>query len=166
MIDNLEKNNKFSRNAIMAIASIVIFLIACTFGEGLGGSLGYNQTCFKYLGCTTGFLGYDALEHFLFGIATIFTLVWFFKRFPDYSVLNSKRWKNVLILIALVALIAVLWELSECAYDFFRGNVLNLSLFDLKTHVNLLAQPNNLDTMGDFTSGLIGAITATFFVIL
>ena len=77
MIESLEiKKNKFSRKAIFASVSTTIFLAACILGEGLGGSLGSNPMCYKYLGCTTGFGGYDAIEHFLFGIAAVFILFW------------------------------------------------------------------------------------------
>src|ERR1035437_7948527 len=118
MFENLQyKNDAYSRSTILAIVTTTIFLLVCIFGEGIGGSLASNPSCYKYLGCTSGFFGYDAIEHFLFGIAAVAVLVWIFKKFPQYSLLHTKRWKNILTVIALVMLISVLWEFVECAHD-------------------------------------------------
>ena len=149
--------------AIWATVFTSIFIIVCIFGEGWGGSFGANGACSPYMGCTAGFFGYDAIEHFLFGISAIWILIWVFQKFPQYSVLGEKRWKNILILIALVVLISVFWEFLECAHDYFRLEVLHQPLLNLKLHINYLDQPTNLDTMGDLTFGLVGAVVALFF---
>ena len=155
------KNKTYSFIAIIAIS---LFLIACIFGEGLGGSLGLNQTCLKYFGCSIGFFGYDAFEHFLFGISATFILIWFFQRFPTYSLLNTKRWKNILIIIILVMFISVIWEFTELIHDIFRSDFLNQILLNQKLHINLLDQPNNIDTMGDLFFSLFGSTIPLFFI--
>jgi hypothetical protein len=157
------KNFACSKNAILAVMTTTIFLLVCIFGEGLGGSLGSNPTCFKYLGCTTGFLGYDAIEHFLFGIAAIFLLLWCFEKFPKYSMLHTERWKNVLTIIALIIFTSVLWELAECAHDAFRIDVLGQTLVNWKLHLNLMDQPTNLDTIGDLTFTFLGSAVTLLF---
>ena len=157
------KNCDCSKIAILATIATTIFLIICIFGEGFGGSLSSNPTCYKYLGCTDGFMGYDAVEHFLFGIAAVWILIWIFESFPKYSMLHIEYWKSVLTIIALVVLISVLWEFLECAHDAFRVDVLHQTLVNWRLHINLLNQPTNIDTMGDLLSGLVGAIVGLFF---
>ena len=157
------KKDNYSHIGILAIVSTTIFFLAFIFGEGISGNLGLNQSCSPFLGCSSGFFGFDAIEHFIAGIAEVFVLFWFFKEFPKYSILSDKRWKNVVILIAIVAFISVLWEFVEGAQDIFRSNVLHEVLVNRRLHVNLLLQPNNLDTMGDLFFGLCGAIFALFF---
>ena len=165
MFENFKlKNNNYSKMAILATISTSVFLLACIFGEGLGGSLGSNPTCFKYLGCTTGFLGYDAFEHLLFGISAVFILFWIFQKFSKYSMLHTEKWKNILTIIALIMFVSVLWEFAECAHDAFRVDVLGQALVNWKMHVNLLDQPTNLDTMGDLTFAFIGSILALLFI--
>jgi len=85
-------------------------------------------------------------------------LVWFFFFFTEYSILSNKRWKNFLIILSTIALLAVGWELLECAHDVFRLSILHEHLLNLKLHINLLDQPNNLDTMGDLFFELFGSI--------
>ena len=156
------KKNNYSHIGILAIISTTIFFIAFIFGEGIGSNLGLNQSCSPYLGCASGFFGFDAVEHFIAAVAEVFVLLWIFKKFPKYSLLNDKRWKNILMFIALVALIGVLWEFVECAHDLFRSNILHEVLVNRRLHINLLDQPNNIDTMGDLFFGLLGAIVALF----
>ncbi len=154
-----------SRAALWATGVTVVWLIACIFGEGLGGSLGANDKCYPYLGCTSGFFGYDAIEHFLFGVAAVLVLVWFFRAYPRFSLFSDIRWKDVLTLVALIALVSVFWELFECAHDLFRVDVLHQSLFNLQLHINQLDQPSNLDTMGDLSFAILGSfLSATFTV--
>ena len=161
-----DKNNFHHTLAIWVTIFLSIFLITCVFGEGLGGSLGLNHSCLKYIGCSVGFFGYDAIEHFLFGVTATLSLVLLFEISPKYSILdlNSKYWKNILIIIISVMFISVLWEFLECAHDVFRSNLLNQILINRKLNINLLDQPNNLDTMGDLFFSLIGSIIPFFFI--
>ncbi len=156
------KTNNYFRVAILAIISTTVFLVTCIFGEGLGGSLGSNPMCYKYLGCTEGFMGYDALEHFLFGLASVWTLIWLFQRFPQHSLFQEKSWKNVLIVIALIMMVSVFWEFLEWFIDIYRANFLHQTLIDWKLNINLLNQPSNTDTMGDLLAALIGSTIALF----
>ena len=155
--------NKDKKVAIWAIITSALFLVVCIFGEGLGGSLGSNPLCYNFLGCTTGFAGYDAIEHFLFGIAAVLLLIWLFKKYSKYSMFHSERWKNILTIISLVIFFSVLWEFVECAHDVFRADVLHEVLVDWKLHINLLNQPTNIDTMGDLFFALVGSVTALLF---
>ena len=119
-----------------------------------------NATCSKYLGCVAGFFGYDAFEHFFFGILCVLIIIWFCEHFPKYSVLTKTNWKDVIIIISLVAFVAVFWEIVECAHDALRVDVLHESLRNFSLHLNLLDQPTNLDTMGDIVFSLLGSIVA------
>jgi len=163
MLENSVKKDTSSCAVILAIISTAVFLIICIMGEGIGGSLASNPSCLKYLGCTNGFFGYDAIEHLFFGIAGTFVLIWLFQKFPKYSILKEKRWKNILIIVSLIALMSVLWELLECAHDVFRVDILHQTLVNWRLHINLLDQPTNLDTMGDLTFDLIGSVIVLFF---
>ncbi|HUC88693.1 MAG TPA: hypothetical protein VMR49_01545 [Candidatus Paceibacterota bacterium] len=124
-----------------------------------------NSMCSKYLGCGEGFFGYDAFQHLFAGIAIALAIVYLCRRFPKYSILRSRLWENILIIIALVALIAVVWEFAECAHDFFRVSALHEQLVSYRLHFqfNYLDQPTNLDTMGDLAFSLCGSIAALFF---
>jgi hypothetical protein len=164
MFEKLEiKKNTYSRAAVLATIATIVTLLVCAYGEGISGSFGSNQSCYKYLGCSVGFFGYDALEHFLSGIALTWILVWIFQKFPKYSLLSDKLWKNVLILIALVALFSVLWELSELVHDVFRSSILHQPLINFRLNINLMDQPTNLDTMGDLFFELFGSVIALIF---
>jgi len=164
MIENSESKKKTSSSAaIIAIVATTIYLIANIIGEGIGGSLAANPSCLKYFGCTAGFFGFDAVEHFLFGVAGTFVLIFIFQKFPKYSILSDKRWKNILIIIALIALISVLWELLEFAHDIIRIDILHQALVNWRLNINLLDQPSNFDTMGDLTFGLLGSVITLIF---
>lgn len=165
MVEVLEtKKNNHSHTGPIALFLLSVFILACTLGEGLGGSWGSNEACNKYLGCTSGFFGYDAVEHFIFGVAVVWIIVWLFQRFPQFSLLHNKRWKNILIIIALVVFVGVIWEFLECAHDYFRLSILHQALLNWKLHINSLDQPTNLDTMGDMFFGLLGSTLSLFFV--
>jgi len=123
-----------------------------------------NATCSIYLGCVEGFAGYDAFEHLFFGIAAALAIVWLSQRFPEYSILHSEAWKTALTVIATIALIAVLWEMLECAHDALRLNLLHEPLRNIRLHINLLDQPTNLDTMGDLTFSLVGSVIGFFLL--
>lgn len=157
------KKDNYSQIGILAISSTILFFIAFIFGEGIGSNLGLNQSCSPYLGCASGFFGFDAVEHFIAGAAEVFVLLWIFRKFPKYSILSDKRWKNVLIFVATIVFISVMWEFVECAHDLFRSNILHEVLINRRLHMNLLDQPNNLDTMGDLFFGMCGAFVALFF---
>lgn len=157
------KFHNYSKISILATTSTIIFIMSCFLGEGILEAFGSNNSCYKYIGCVDGFGGYDAIEHFLFGIAIIFILIWIFQKFPKFSVMQDNVWKNIFILISIVSLISVLWEFTECSYDFFRLEILHQPLFNLKLKINYLAQPSNLDTMGDFTFSLLGSLLTLFF---
>ncbi len=120
-----------------------------------------NSTCFTLLGCNAGFFGYDAIEHFLCGAAVFLAILWLCKKFPEHSILpNERYWKIALTLVAYVALLAVLWEILECAHDYFNLSILHEHLFNYRLHINALDQPSNLDTMGDISFTLIGALVS------
>jgi len=157
------KKDKYSRMAIFAIVSTIVFFIAFIFGEGWGGNLGLNQSCYPYIGCASGFFGFDGIEHFISGFMEVCILFWVFKEYPKYSLLSDKPWKNILIFIALVAFIGVIWEFVECTQDIVRMNFFHEMLIDRKLHINLLLQPNNIDTMGDLFLSICGAVVALFF---
>lgn len=157
------KNNRSPHLAFWAMIAAFVFLVTCIFGEGMGGSLGSNPFCWPHIGCTDGFFGYDAIEHFLFGIAGTWMLVWIFQEFPQYALFHSKRWKNILTILSLVIFLSVIWEFFECVHDFFRLEILHQSLINIKLHINYLDQPTNLDTMGDLTFALLGSIVALFY---
>ena len=156
------KKLKFTRIAILSLFSVVIWY----FINLIGGIMDYNSNsyCSKYLGCTSGFFGYDALEHFTFGFVIIFSIVWICRNFPKYSILNDSTWRTIFSLITLTVFISVLWEFSECAHDVFRLNILHEYLINFKLHIDFLDQPTNLDTMGDISFNLLGSILALFFI--
>lgn len=129
-----------------------LFAIAYFFGDFWIGLM-YNGLCFRYLGCNVGFFGYDALVHFFSGIFEVLLVVWLCHKFPKFNILHEDSlWKNVLVLIAIVALLSAGWELFEYAADYVRMHILHQNM----TNPNILAQPSNSDTMGDFTLGLAG----------
>ena len=68
-------------------------------------------------------------------------------------------------LIAIVSFFSIMWELGECAHDYFRLEILHQNLLNLRLQINLLDQPSNLDTMGDLTFGLLGALISAFFAV-
>jgi uncharacterized membrane protein YjdF len=158
------KNHIFKNIAWYATTATALFLIVGAFGEGPIAHFASNTICNAYINCTVGFLGYDAIEHFLSGVSVTLILIWIFKKFPTYSLFTPKRWKNILILLALVISISVLWEIIECAYDIFRFDILVEPSLSVKLHLNILAQPTNLDTMGDLIFGAFGALLAVFFI--
>jgi len=158
------KKEGYSHITILAIISTLVFFIAFIFGEGWGGNLGLNQSCLPYLGCSSGFFGYDAVEHFISGMMVIYIISLFFKKLPKYSLLGDKRWKNIIIFLSMIAFVGVMWEFIECAHDIFRSNVLHQVLINRKLNINLLDQPNNIDTMGDLFFSLCGSMIALFSI--
>lgn len=149
------------RFGILTVILLAVFLVVNLFGEVLGQAA--NSYCSSYFGCTNEFFGYDAIEHFLFGLTLSSGVIWFCKKFPHHSILQEERWKKWLFLISFIALISVFWEFLECAYDLIRVDVLGQHLFSFSLHINLLSQPSNLDTMGDIAFTLLGGIIPLFF---
>ncbi len=142
----------------------VLWIFITLFGEFTYTWAG-NAICSKYLGCVVGFLGYDAFEHFFFGVALALGIIWLCKHFPKYSILHPVQWKKVLIVVAIVVLAGVIWEILECSYDALRVDIFHEPIYNLTLHINLLTQPTNLDTMGDLSTGFLGSIIGLFLLL-
>ncbi len=144
----------------MLVASGIIFGIAEFFADSWFGLIA-NSECFKYLGCNVGFFGYDAIIHFLGGAFEVLLVIWLCQKFPRWNILHEDSiWKDIVVLIAAVALLAVGWELWEFSVDHFRMDILHENI----AYPNHMAQPSNSDTMGDFTFGLTGALIGALLV--
>ena len=157
----LSRTSHLRKLAILSLSFTALWAVVTCLGEFMYAWAG-NTTCSKFLGCVDGFVGYDAFEHLFFGIAAALVLVWLSKRFPEHSILHSERWRSALMVVAAIALLAVLWEILECAHDALRVDILHESLRNVSIHVNLLDQPSNLDTMGDLIFSLVGAVVGFF----
>ena len=153
----------FKQRSYQMLASLfsVVWIVIVAGGEFTYNWAG-NAMCSPYLGCVSGFFGYDAFEHFFFGVAALMILFWFCEKFPQHSLLPEVRWKRILISLALIALVAVSWEIVECAHDAIRADVFHESLRNFSLHINLLDQPTNLDTMGDLSFTLLGGCIGFF----
>ena len=115
-----------------------------------------NTACVKFLGCGAGFFGYDALEHFLWGVLVVVFSIGICVKFPLLNLLhNDALWKNVLLLLAFLALVSVGWELLEYSHDHI---LTQFAFFNKLAFLKpqSLAQPSNVDTMGDLTFDLLG----------
>ena len=152
-----------SSYGIFFIITWALYLAVDYIGEFRG--LAANNTCIAFFGCTNGFFGFDAFEHFLSGFAFAITIALIFRYFPKISLFSSElpKWKQAVILVTMVATIAVLWELGESIHDVFRLAVLHEPLYSVKFHIDLLDQPSNLDTVGDMTFNILGSIAAVLF---
>lgn len=150
--------NTPSRVGATALVPIIVWPTVTLYGEFFNGAP--NSACYPYLGCDAGFFGYDALEHFLFGFAAVWIIVWLCRTFPRHSILAVEHWKSWLILVACVMLVAVFWEIGEWFRDAYLLDIAHQRLFDLQLHINYLAQPSNFDTMGDLTFTLLGSLLA------
>jgi len=145
-----------SRYGMLAGLSALLFLCVDVPGQW-GPDLQDNALCFRYLGCNAGFGGYDALCHFLFGIAFALGIYWFCRRWPRYSILHEQYWKGALVTLALVGLFAAVWECLEFTFDILAVIDLHHPLTHLQ-ELQFLAQPTNADTVGDMFYGMLGAI--------
>jgi hypothetical protein len=166
------KENEYNQNKkLTLIVWITIglfflleFVIANVFRID-GKNLIDNSLCFKYLGCNVGFFGYDALVHFTAGIFEAPLIIWLFEKYYHISLFHNAGshtfWKNLIILIALLVLIAYSWEIIELSYDQFRIIFLHQILF-IPDHLNKLLQPSNIDTMGDIFCSTMGGIIGGF----
>ncbi|PJA94643.1 hypothetical protein CO131_00390 [Candidatus Kaiserbacteria bacterium CG_4_9_14_3_um_filter_50_16] len=155
-------NTIYSRTGIFATATAAVWIAVTAFGEFFDGAL--NSACYSYLGCDSGFFGYDAIEHFLFGFAAVLAIVWVCRKFPQYSILSTSYWETGLVLVASITLIAVLWEIGECFRDAYLLDIAHETLLDFARHINYLAQPSNIDTMGDLAFNLFGSLLAVFYI--
>jgi hypothetical protein len=149
-----------SRLTVFLSIATAVWLVLTVLGEFITG-WATNNICYRYLGCNDGFFGYDAMEHLLFGFALLMCMLWLADRFPPLSLIARKRIKTIVTLIAYVALTAVIWEMFECAWDQYRVVILHETLFSFKLHIDALSQSSNLDTMGDISFSLFGALIAS-----
>lgn len=155
-------NTIYSRITVVAFTSTLVWAAVTTYGELFHGAP--NAGCYRFLGCDSGFFGYDALEHFLFGFAITWCVVWLCQKFPRYSILSEEFWKTALILVCAVTFIEVLWEIGECFRDAYLLDIVHEQLLNFRLHINYLAQPSNFDTMGDITFNLLGSLLALPFM--
>ena len=137
----------------LLIATVVIFAVIIFFGYQGPGWI-KNSLCFTYLGCNAGFFGYDSLMHFSSGFMDVMILLWASRRFPRLSLFGGSFWKNLVITLSVVALVAVSWEILEYGHDFVRMQYFHENLIG----EDRLDQPSNADTMGDITLSLVGAL--------
>ncbi len=131
-----------SKRIIIALASTILILAVITF---IGDQLGFtaNNYCPNYLGCVTGFFGFDAVQHFMGGIISLFLIASFSEMYPEYSLFHHNRVKNFIILVSVSVLLAFIWELGEMSHDAWRFGILHFPLTLGGKHQ--LDQPTNLD---------------------
>jgi hypothetical protein len=147
-----KSNQDVRKLGVIVLVSAVVFLTGWILGRW-GPVLIANDRCYALLGCNIGFFGYDAALHFVSGIMDVAFIIWLMRRFPAVDMFHERFWKNFLIIIALVALIAVSWEFVELCHDQFSMKILHENL----TVPDTLDQPTNDDTMGDMTFSILGA---------
>ena len=114
-----------------------------------------NDACFAIFGCNSGFFGYDAFRHFVSGAFGSGLLILIMRNRPRFNLLPGTFYKDIVILVAIVALGSVLWEIGEFTHDHYRIDVLHEDI----ALTNHLDQPTNSDTMGDMTFSLLGAFS-------
>ena len=149
---NLTKQSRFLNLSKVLLALVLLFCVALFIIGDLFGQM-QNSRCFQYLGCNSGFFGYDALVHFISGMMQATFIVWLARRYVRFNILHDSFWKNVFTIIAFVALIGVSWEIFEFLGDRFRIYFFHMDLLN----TGRLFQASNSDTMGDMTLALIGA---------
>ena len=139
---------------------VIIFLVCLFLIESPGGDLiGWmnNETCYRLLGCNSGFFGFDFIVHLTSGAVLMCLLIWLMRNYPTFNVIRGGFKVKFLILIALVALTGVIWEFGEFSHDHWRMAAYRI---DLKHPINRMDQPSNADTMGDLFASLSGASLA------
>ena len=94
-----------TRAQSVLLSFISVIWISITLGGEFLFGWASNTTCSQYLGCVNGFAGYDAFEHMFFGVVVALALIWLSGRYPQYAIVPSQRWKAVVIIISIVALI-------------------------------------------------------------
>ena len=137
----------------ISIFLVIIFSILVCLGH-YGPKLITNDKCYQYLGCNAGFFGYDAVEHFLFGIIVVMLIVWVMRKFKSLSMFQSSFWKNFLMIITIVTFISFCWEIAEFSHDQYRSKILHENIIS----PNIMDQPSNSDTMGDITFAILGSV--------
>ncbi len=156
----------WSSSKLTAIEKWVVSVSAAfvTLEFILGYGLGFmkNTQCFRYFGCNAGFFGYDALVHFTGSILEIAIVMWIMEKYPRTNLLTNNFWKNLLLLVAIEALLGISWELLELSFDQLRIYVLHMNLLFPTNH---LAQASNTDTMGDLSFGILGALYSSSFLL-
>lgn len=143
-------------NITVAISVITFFILSILGNHGP--VLMSNDKCYPFLGCNIGFFGYDVLVHFVSGIMEATLIILIMRKFLVINLFHNCFWKNLLIVISLVLLIAFCWKFGELCHDQFRMKVLHENLIT----PNNLDQPTNNDTMGDTTFSLLGATIISF----
>lgn len=146
-----------NRIGFLLLSYGALWLIITMLGE-LFTHWGSNNACSAYLGCVTGFMGYDAFEHFFFGVVAGAFVLWVGKWNERYAFTFADWRKTVFVLLSIATLVSVCWEILEFTHDAFRINVLGEHLFNLKLHLDMLDQPTNFDTMGDLIMNMYGVI--------
>ncbi len=142
---------------ITTISSIIVFLTLSFLGNH-GSTFMSNDKCYALLGCNIGFFGYDVMVHFISGIMEASLIILLMKKFLSFNLFHESFWKNLLVVVSLVALIAFSWEFGELCHDQFRVKVLHENLIN----PNNLDQPTSNDTMGDMTFSILGATITAF----
>ncbi len=136
-------------------ASSVILFVAALIAEGFW--FGNNHYCYTSLGCNAGFFGFDALVHFSSGIAEASLIIWLAKNYKKVNFFDGNSCRNIVILVALVALLGIGWELLELGHDLIVTNTTVFSSLPFFGPENI-AQPSGSDTMGDLSLDLLGAL--------
>lgn len=139
--------------AAIAVATSLLFILFSIIGN-YGPDLMANGLCFAHLGCNSGFFGFDAVVHFVSGIAETAIMLWFMRRIPSISVLHSTFWKDLILILSLALMVGFIWELLEFVPDQYRVLVLHANL----TSPDRLYQASNNDTMGDLLAAMLGAL--------
>lgn len=151
------ENKKYKYLGAITLSLCAVYAVIAILGEITAG-WSFNLVCNKFFGCTEGFFGYDAFEHFLSAMTAVLVIVWFCNKFPKYSILQDGTFKSMLFIISFIMFLCVAWEILECAHDAFRLSILHEPLRNIRLHINYLDQPTNIDTMGDLTFSLFGAV--------
>jgi hypothetical protein len=94
---------------------------------------------------------FDIPMHFAGGIATAISSYYFLEDFSDRQKFHTQfKPLQILIIIALVALAAVVWEMMEFTFDTIAGTNL---------------QPSLPDTVKDLTVGMTSGILTTLAIV-
>ena len=103
----------------------IIFIVA-SLGGGRMLKLMNGNICYTYLGCNSGFLGYDALMHGIAGFALVLVIVWLAKTSIHFNIFRNSFATNLFILLALIGFVGAWWEIYEYFYEHRRGLLINL----------------------------------------
>ena len=152
----MEKHIRAMRTPLFLIIIFLgcLFLIESPGGDMVG--LMNNDACYHLLGCNSGFLGFDFLVHITSGIVLMCLMIWLIQNYQSFHIIHGSFKQKFFILIAIMALIGIVWELGEFAHDSYRIYMLHEDL----RHPNTMDQPSNADTMGDMFANLCGGSLA------